>query len=86
MVMFPARSALASMSTWRRLAGTVLMQIFTSTCVPRTVLGSGQPEREIIAGIIISREPARRSVIYYGAYDDADIDKVKQLLTLDYRI
>lgn len=66
------------------IAGTVLqVQIFSTTL--RT--GDGRivvvPNGKIIAGNIInfSREPVRRNEFIIGVAYDADIDKVKQLLT-----
>ena len=65
-------------------AGTVLsVQIFSTTM--RTADGKivVVPNGKIIAGNIInfSREPARRNEFIIGVSYDADIDKVKQLLT-----
>ncbi|MBW9461377.1 small-conductance mechanosensitive channel MscS [Kluyvera sp. EC_51] len=66
------------------VAGTVLsVQIFSTTM--RTVDGKiiVIPNGKIIAGNIInfSREPARRNEFIIGVSYDADIDKVKQILT-----
>lgn len=66
------------------VAGTVLsVQIFSTTM--RTVDGKIVviPNGKIIAGNIInfSREPARRNEFIIGVSYDADIDKVKQILT-----
>lgn len=66
------------------VAGTVLnVQIFSTTL--RTADGKVVvvPNGKIIAGNIInfSREPARRNEFIIGVAYDADIDKVKQLLT-----
>ncbi|VDZ67838.1 Protein involved in stability of MscS mechanosensitive channel (plasmid) [Klebsiella aerogenes] len=66
------------------IAGTVQnVQIFSTTL--RTVDGKivVVPNGKIIAGNIInfSREPARRNEFIIGVSYDADIDKVKQLLT-----
>ncbi len=66
------------------VAGTVLsVQIFSTTM--RTADGKivVVPNGKIIAGNIInfSREPARRNEFIIGVSYDADIDKVKQLLT-----
>ena len=66
------------------VAGTVLnVQIFSTTM--RTVDGKIVviPNGKIIAGNIInfSREPVRRNEFIIGVAYDADIDKVKQLLT-----
>ncbi|MGE0969121.1 small-conductance mechanosensitive channel MscS [Klebsiella sp. WOUb02] len=66
------------------VAGTVLnVQIFSTTM--RTADGKIVviPNGKIIAGNIInfSREPVRRNEFIIGVAYDADIDKVKQLLT-----
>ncbi|EMO5535016.1 small-conductance mechanosensitive channel MscS [Klebsiella variicola] len=66
------------------IAGTVQnVQIFSTTL--RTADGKivVVPNGKIIAGNIInfSREPARRNEFIIGVSYDADIDKVKQLLT-----
>ncbi|ATF91117.1 Small-conductance mechanosensitive channel [Cedecea neteri] len=66
------------------IAGTVLnVQIFSTTM--RTVDGKivVVPNGKIIAGNIInfSREPARRNEFIIGVAYDADIDRVKQILT-----
>ncbi|WP_312741554.1 small-conductance mechanosensitive channel MscS [Cedecea neteri] len=66
------------------IAGTVLnVQIFSTTL--RTVDGKivVVPNGKIIAGNIInfSREPARRNEFIIGVAYDADIDRVKQILT-----
>lgn len=66
------------------IAGTVLnVQIFSTTL--RTLDGKIVviPNGKIIAGNIInfSREPVRRNEFIIGVSYDADIDKVKQILT-----
>ncbi|VEB95494.1 Small-conductance mechanosensitive channel [Cedecea lapagei] len=66
------------------IAGTVLnVQIFSTTL--RTVDGKivVVPNGKIIAGNIInfSREPARRNEFIIGVAYDADIDRVKEILT-----
>lgn len=66
------------------VAGTVLsVQIFSTTL--RTTDGKivVVPNGKIISGNIInfSREPARRNEFIIGVSYDADIDKVKQILT-----
>jgi len=66
------------------IAGTVLnVQIFSTTLRSADGKIVVVPNGKIIAGNIInfSREPVRRNEFIIGVAYDADIDKVKQLLT-----
>lgn len=66
------------------IAGTVLnVQIFSTTLRSADGKIAVVPNGKIIAGNIInfSREPVRRNEFIIGVAYDADIDKVKQLLT-----
>ena len=77
-------SVIAVLGAAGGIAGTVQnVQIFSTTL--RTADGKivVVPNGKIIAGNIInfSREPARRNEFIIGVSYDADIDKVKQLLT-----